>query len=617
MGQKVFRGFIVVLAIFVSSWFFNNHGKDAFIFHGDALGYYAYLPSTFIYHNHKNIAELPGDRNINPYIITSFHGWREGNPITPKGYVINQYTYGVALMEAPFFFMAHAWEKLRGGDANGYSEAYMNMIKLAAFVFSLLGLWLVYKILRRYHTANVALVTTLFLLLGTNLFWFTIIQAGMAHVVLFFLYALLVYRVIRLYDAPAPSRFMALGFVAGLITVIRPTDIICLLIPLLYGVYSRETLKARISFIRSNVYGISLAGLAFLIPVIPQLAYWKMLTGSFLYYSYGKQSFNWLHPHIIDGLFYCKNGWLAYSPIMFFAVAGMFLYQRIRPWAWATWVVFLLYTYVIYSWYCYNYINGLGSRPMVHLYPLLAIPLAAFVAFMGTQKVWLKVLFSLVSISFIVLNLNYTEQQSRGILISQDSNLTFNMRMLFRDYLEYNDLVTYDIGDVQPDKNKLTKLYTLGCMGFEDSVSDHYLPDPTGRSKYVYQMKEDEYLPTALDVPYSKEKYKGARWIKLSGRFMYWECVSYRHALTLSIGRGEETILSKHMAIDNKINVPYYNKDRSPLTIDHCAPGVWDEVFFFVKVPADIRDGDVIKCFPWNLPKKNIYLDDLCIELYR
>lgn len=620
MGQKLFRGFIVVVTVIVSGWFFWFHGRERLIFHGDALGYYAYLPATFIYHNHKDITDIPRDRNIDPHIITWIHGWREGNKPTPKGYILDQYTYGVALMEAPFFFLAHAWEKVMGGYANGYSASYSNAIKLATFIFALLGLTISYRILRRYFTINVSLVSLALVFLGSNLFWFSIIQAGMAHVPLFLLYALLLLCTIRIYEAPRPARFATLGFVAGLITIIRPTDIICLVIPLLYGVYDRETIRLRWHFFKAHYGYLLIAVLAFFVPVIPQLLYWKMMAGSFLYYSYGDQSFHWNDPHIIEGLLYCKNGWLAYSPIMVFAVAGMFLYKRIQPWAWVTWIIFPVYAYVIYSWYCYNYINGLGSRPMIHLYPLFAISLAAFVAFIAGQRLWAKASFFVVAMCCIVLNLNFSVQQAKGVLVASDSNLTFNLHMFFRDYLEYNDMVTYDIGDVQPDKNMLAKLSTLACDNFDDSVSSHFVADTTGRSKYVYRMDEEDYLPEGLGlvVAWSVEKYSDARWIKVGGHFMNPECAPYRHVLCLSIERNGETLVNKQLSIENKIAFPYYNKEHRPHTIlDYCAPGVWDEVFFFVKVPPGMRDGDIIKAFPWNLPKTNIFVDDLCLELYR
>jgi hypothetical protein len=165
--------------------------------------------------------------------------------------------------------------------------------------------------------------------------------------------------------------------------------------------------------------------------------------------------------------------------------------------------------------------------------------------------------------------------------------------MLFRGYTDYNDLVCYDTGDPQPDSAKLTRLATLATMDFEQPASDHYIADPSGRSKYVYAMRADDYLPATLDVIYSKQKFGDAKWIKCGGRFKYFECIGYRHALCLSINRGSDNLLNRYVT------------------------DIWGSVFFFTKIPAGIRDGDVIKCFPWNLPHKDILVDDLAIEIYK
>jgi hypothetical protein len=617
MGLKLFRYVTAFIALSVSAWFFMSYGRTAFVFHGDAGGYYMYLPSTFIYHNHTHVMELPTDRGIDQMIIDGVKKWPELNKPTPKGYILNQYTYGVALMELPFFAAAHAYELATGGGANGFSQSYSDAIKLSSIIFALLGLVLTYRVLRNYFSATVALLASVVVYLGSNLFWFTICEAGMAHVVLFFLYALLVFLTIRLYRRPSAATFATLGLAAGVITLIRPTDIICLLIPLLYGVSNRRAFSQRIQFIRSNGRGILVAALLFILPMIPQMIYWKTLSGSFIYYSYGSQTFDWRHPHIIDGLFSGFNGWLAYSPAMVFAVLGLFLYRSVKDWNWCLWTLFPLYAYIIYSWYCWYYINGLGSRPMIHLYALMAIPLAAFLVFMEKRHALVRICFGLVLLFFITLNLNFTVQQAKGILMSEQSNWTYNMRMLFRGYTDYNDLVCYDTGDPQPDSAKLTRLATLATMDFEQPASDHYIADPSGRSKYVYAMRADDYLPATLDVIYSKQKFGDAKWIKCGGRFKYFECIGYRHALCLSINRGSDNLLNRYVTIDNKIAVPYHNVAKVGSPIANCQTDIWGSVFFFTKIPAGIRDGDVIKCFPWNLPHKDILVDDLAIEIYK
>src|SRR6185436_6603820 len=116
-----------------------------------------------------------------------------------------------------------------------------------------------------------------------------------------------------------------------------------------------------------------------------------------------------------EGLFFPKNGWLVYSPLMACSIAGMFFYSRIKKWAWCLWLIFPAYVYIIYSWYCYTYINGLGSRPMIHLYPLLAIPMTAFISFLWSKARWVKVTTVILILFLTVTSLSYCIQQAMGI----------------------------------------------------------------------------------------------------------------------------------------------------------------------------------------------------------
>ncbi len=579
-------------------------------FYGDALGYYLYLPSAFIYHDLKSPEQLPTDKAIQSDIFIYADLLKSNR--TPKGYALDQYTYGVALMESPFFFIAHAYEQIKGRTDNGYSLAYIYMIKVSSFVYAFLGLILVYFILKKYFDPTLSLAGTAVVFLGTNLFYFSLYQTGMAHVPLFFLYALLIFLTIKVHEKPSLIRFAVLGFVAGIIVLIRPTDMICLLIPLLYNAYSKETVKAKISLLRQNIPGIFFAAIAFLLPLVPQLLYWKAMTGSYVFYSYGtSQSFNWAHPKIIEGLFYGANGWLMYSPVMIFSVAGLFFLRYVKQWALVQWMIFPLYVYIIYSWYCYNYINGLGSRPMIHLYPLLAISLTAFIRVVSRAGIVVKTIFGALVLFFVAVNISFCIQQSKNILVSESSSLMYNEDILFRMHLNYNDLVLHDVMEEQPDTSKIVRLCTLSCEHYEDSLSTSYEHDTAAGSKYRYHKKDEEVLDI-LSVKYDKEKFRNAIWFKCSGRFMYpfppsdWRKHSFILAIPNKIWKGCE--------IENKIG-GWENDDERRLS--YSKPGQWGEVSFFVKIPAGLNDGDVMKVYIWDLGRRDLYVDDVCLELYK
>lgn len=615
---KLLRIILVVIAIAVSAWFMSVYTRGSNPFYGDAVSYYSYLPSTFIYHNLDSIYNVPSDRGIPEAAYGSIHDMAHGFSRTPKGYVLNQYTYGIALMELPFFLIAHAYEKITGGQANGYSDMYRYLLHVSALVYGLLGLIVTFSVVRKFFDNRWSFLSVFLIFIGTNLFWFMVKQVGMSHVPIFFLVALLLWLTIRLHEQPVTKYFIAIGFVLGLITLIRPTDIMFAIVPLLYDVYSSETLRKKITFIRTHFSMILLLMLVFCIPIIPQLLYWKWLAGSYVYYSYGQQTFNWGHPRILSGLFYCNNGWLAYSPLMVFSLLGMLLYRGIRPWAWVMWIIFPLYVYVIYSWYCYNYINGLGSRPMIHLYPLLALSFATFIRFVVMKGKVAATILTLFVLLFCAVNISYSRQQALGILASEESNLAYNWSILFRTKNTYKDLVTYDLAEMQPDEKDLVKLPISVCNTYNDSLSPAYFKDSRRPSPFYLMNHEQEFLHNPIRLTYNSKQFQGAKWVKCSGDFMVADAPNsyYRHLLQISFKKGDVFKKWKAVKIINKIDV-WNSAKPEVLRIDRWLSGKWGHIWFFVKIPKDLEDGDIIDLSVWNIGKQPIFLDNICLEVYK
>ncbi|RYD57172.1 MAG: hypothetical protein EOP56_10255 [Sphingobacteriales bacterium] len=615
---KPVRIILIVLTVALSAWFMSVYTKGSSPFYGDSLGYYAYLPSTFIYHNLDTIYSVPTDKGIEPGVYSNVRNMN-GYPTTPKGYVLNQYTYGVALMELPFFLVGHAYEKITGGYANGYSDTYRCAIHLSSIVYALMGLIFTYLVVKRFVGDRWSFLSVLLLFVGTNLFWFTLRQAGMSHVPVFFLVASLCWLTIKVHDNPRMRYFILIGLVLGMIALIRPTDLLFALIPLLYDVHNDETLKSRLLFLRTHFTKLLMLAAVFCLPLIPQMLYWKWLAGSYIYYSYGDQGFNWTKPRLLSGLFYGNNGWLAYSPIMFFALFGMLLLRSTRPWALLAWIILPVYVYVIYSWYCYNYINGLGSRPMIHVYPLLAIFLAAFLRFIASKGRVVIGAVMLLCLFLCAVNVSYSRQQALGILNSEESNLFYNWSILFRTDNTYKDLVTYDLGEFQPNEKDLVKMPIRICNDYDDSLSEQYVKDGRVPSPYFYLIKADqEFLPNPIKVTYDSKKFKGAKWVKCSGDFLIPDGPNgyYRHLMPISFKQGEGFTKWKAVKIINKLDV-WNSKEREVLQINRWVNNKWGHIWFYVRIPDETGDGDVLELNVWNIARQPIYVDNLCLEVYK
>jgi uncharacterized protein YjeT (DUF2065 family) len=605
------RKILLIITVLICTLFFSKEGKHAYLLYGDALGYYLYLPATFIYSNHKSLDSLPKDRQIGTFIFKYTKLMRDANA-TEKGYIVNQYTYGVAFMEMPFFLAAHAWEKLCGRPANGFSESYQHTLRLSGICYALLGLLLVYYSLATFFSPMTATLSAVVLILGTNLFWFTLYQAGMAHVPVFFLFSALIYCTIQLHRQRKGWQYALTGLICGMITVIRPVDMICVLIPVLYQVYDRQSLRAKIGLIKTDLWKTGLAAFCFILPIVPQLVYWKILSGHWIYDSYGSgQTFNFLHPQIWKGLFSASNGWLIYSPVMIFALAGLLLLWRYRSFALCLIVILPVYVWVIYSWYIYNYINGLGSRPMIHIYPLLAFPLAACIAFISTQQKLVKSMGFLLLLLQTSVNISYSVQQANGSLYSENSNYAFNWQTLFRYRLNYNDLVVYDVGHPQPDPDKLKLVRSLPCSVPSDTLNG-VEKDRTGA--IYYPVKREEYPPFQIEMIYQKDM-NTICWAKCSGIFYAPEVVEdiYRNMLLVfDIRRGNEFTHWESMRINNKIGMT----GKSNLRLFRPIAGEWGEAYYYARVPDNLQEGDVMRVMIWNIGHNQMWIKELCLDFY-
>jgi hypothetical protein len=148
MLKKYYSAIIITITIFTGTLFISLYGKNYNPLHGDALGYYFYLPTTFIYGNVQDMGAISTIDSLSEYIRGYATFLKEAG--TDAGYSrgINQYTYAVALMELPFFAAAHLYEKMQGLPATGFSETYGTAIRIGGFFYALLGILIVYRILK-------------------------------------------------------------------------------------------------------------------------------------------------------------------------------------------------------------------------------------------------------------------------------------------------------------------------------------------------------------------------------------------------------------------------------------------------------------------------------------
>ncbi|MCI4649090.1 hypothetical protein [Phaeodactylibacter sp.] len=390
IGRFWMRYYLLILLLFAGYRAANTPGR--FIrgmIWSDAEGYYLYLPAVLI---------QGGFEDFQVRTEAQFPNYEGTNKRFTK------YTCGVAMLELPFFLIGHFWAKVLSMPADGYSYPYIVALQLAGLFYGFLGLLLLKEILARYFKPVVVMMTVAGFFLGTNLYHYILQEPGMSHVYSFFLFGLFVWLTPRFYEQPGLKIFGGMGLLAGLIVLIRPTNILLLLYLLLFGLRSWADVRERLLFFWKYLGALLLAPIASFLVFVPQFLYWKYISGNWLIYSYGEEGFNWLEPRVDMVLFHIKNGWLLFSPMAGLAIIGCLVGMwknrcNIAP----IFLIWLLLLYITSCWWCWWFGGAFGHRQFVEFYVLLAIPYA----WLFTQVLESKVLALKIFLVVLWLLLGY------------------------------------------------------------------------------------------------------------------------------------------------------------------------------------------------------------------
>jgi Dolichyl-phosphate-mannose-protein mannosyltransferase len=358
--------------IYYPKW--NKPGSEATI-SWDVSGYYMYLPATFIYKDLKQCSFK--DSILSKYQPTP--DFQQAFRHTSGNYVM-KYPAGQAIVMLPFFVAAHAYASVSAYPADGFSMPYQFAISMGMLLIAFIGLWVLRKILLLYFSDSAAAITLLIVAFASNYLNYAAIDNGMVHNSLFAIYCLLILSSIRFHAQPSIKRAVVIGMLIGLATLIRPTEIIAVILPLLWGVTSVKELQQRFVFFLQNFRLLFVATISTALVLSIQLIYWKYSSGEWVVYSYQDQGFSWLHPHLYGGMFSSNNGWLTYTPVMILFFFGLpLIYKSYRNIFWPILFFSGLFIYICFAWDIWWYGGSMGMRAMIQSYPVLLLAVAACV----------------------------------------------------------------------------------------------------------------------------------------------------------------------------------------------------------------------------------------------
>lgn len=431
------KGVLILIALFPALIIaaYCSHKINKAPVREDAVGYYAYLPATFIYQDLKFNFLIQEDA---PYSggVNSFE--REYNSDEAKilgfnklenGNFIDKYPIGVAIMLAPFYMVGHLLTLIVGGQTTGWSFFYQYCSVWGGMTYFLLGLILLRRILKSHYSNLVTHFTLLIIVLGTNLLNYALYENIFSHVYSFFLITLLIYLTPKWLQEINHKNSCMIGLACGLIIAARFTNMITLLIPLLYGVNSFSGFKDQLKRLWRSKIPLLFAACCMILALIPQIFYWKAVSGNWFVFGYQDEGFNFLAPKIWQVLFGTSKGLFFWTPILLLSIPGYFLFKKkVKNFQLSFILILLIQTYLVASWWNWEYGWSFGHRGFTDFLSLFAIGIASFLSAIKDKR-W-KFVVGILSALLISLSLFQMIQYWARILPPARTTLS-DYKMIF------------------------------------------------------------------------------------------------------------------------------------------------------------------------------------------
>lgn len=598
---------IIILTIFCINFSLKLWKKDKVI-EWDVIWYYSYLPATFIY----------DDLTLNYKFDIDVDAAKIQGKLLDNGNYIIKTTAGTAILYAPFFFVAHLLADPLGYSPDGYSDPYEIALILSAIFYLAIGFIFLKKTMKYFFDDTVIGITLFAIGIGSNIIWFSTVKAPMPHVYQFMLFSLFVYYTIKWNEKINTKNSIIIGLLAGFITLIRPTDVLIVLVFIFYDVSSFKRLKEKVMLFISSPFQLSVIIVFAFIAIFPQLAYWKFVTGDWIFYSYTNDEQLFLsNPQILRGLFGFRKGWLLYTPVMAFSLIGIpYLWKYMKQFAFPFSLFTIVNIYVIFSWWCWWYGGSFSSRSMIDSYPILALPMALIISRIFKTRKLIK--FSLILVLFL------------SIFMGAFHTIQFYNQAIHYDGMTKKAYIN-SFGKINPSREYWSLLrrpnYKAAHKGlyideikntFELRKSDHIV-DSIFCDLEVPNFDTTSFISVDKKVIFkggkliSHEKsFSGANSIKLDKENKFGLSV-----VLSKLKAGEKYLITVktnsksdagRLVVSSK--TPKFYKAEMPSKGD---TSDWKEIDLLFKVPRRMNNKD-LRVYVWNRGNEEVYFDDLIIR---
>ncbi len=336
---------------------------------GDGVGYYAFLRAPFIEH----------DFNFERDYLQANAGFRErrldehGHPKaifrTSTGHLDNHFSVGPAILWAPFFLLAHGGVLLARAagssvPADGFSAPYRIAMAFATALYGFLGLLLSFRLACKYVKERWALLATITIWWASSLPVYMYFNPSWSHAHSAFAVALFLWYWHETREARTRRQWLILGVISGLMLNIYFANAMLLAVLAVEAVRHYAATfgpaASRQRNLRSLLGGRLIFGLAVLICLLPTFLSRYIVYGNVFESGYAPlREWSWRSPYFFAVLFSSNHGLFAWTPILLFAVAGLFVFWRREPLVGEAFLAAVLVFYVFIA--CYPDWAGISS----------------------------------------------------------------------------------------------------------------------------------------------------------------------------------------------------------------------------------------------------------------
>lgn len=572
----------------------------------DVFGYYLYLPLKFIYHDlglqDESIVQTILEKYNNS--ATFYQAMK-----LPEGNYVMKYTMGLSILYSPFFFIGHIIAKLTHFVADGFSAPYQYSIFFGGIIYSVLAVVVLSKVLMRFFREKIAAMVLIIVVFSTN-YIIHITMSGQnanSHNHLFLAYALILWLTIRWHETGTFKYSIFLAFVCGLAILSRPSEIVCLAIPVLWGIKDRDSLMEKIRLLKKNYIQVLVFFAILALIGTFQFIYWKIQTGKFFFYSYGGnagEGFEFFSPYIMKVLFSFRKGWLIYTPVMIFAIIGfVMMFRKNRSIFLALFVYFVFNLYIIASWSNWWYAQSFSQRSLIPSYPVMAISLGCFLTWLFEQRKILKIAGGLVLSAFLLLNISQTIQYANGTIDGDRMTREYYFAVFGKLRATGEDrrllMVNRSLGPEEILTNEEDySSSVLAEQNFEQTEGADTIRYHSGHKSF--RLDNVNIYSPAVESTYEKLTTRDHAWIRIQAFVNPTDDV-IKNPFSLVVHFTHNGYPYKYKAFDS---------EKMNLELNR-----WNRVTYEYLTPEVRKKTDLLKVYFWNRGKGEVYIDDLKVEV--